>query len=142
MLCPVTGQGLRWEPNWRRWGGAQEAGRSPNPASTPAPSLPPSCAPVWTPLSLSQPLASPIAPPQPLFSPTLPGFTGHVCVHAQSCPTLCDPMDCSPQGPLTIEFSRQEYWSGLPFPSSGDLPNPRIEPASRVPALAGGFFTN
>ena len=36
-------------------------------------------------------------------------------------------------------FSRQEYWSGLPFPSPGDFPNPGIEPAS--PALAGGFFT-
>ena len=39
-------------------------------------------------------------------------------------------------------FPRQEYWSGLPFPSPGDLPNPRIEPASLVsPALAGRFFT-
>ena len=36
-------------------------------------------------------------------------------------------------------FSRQEYWSGLPCPSPGDLPDPEIEPAS--PALAGGFFT-
>ena len=36
-------------------------------------------------------------------------------------------------------FSRQEYWSGLPFPSPGDLPDPGIEPAS--PALIGGFFT-
>jgi len=35
-------------------------------------------------------------------------------------------------------FSRQEYWSGLPFPSPGDLPNPGIEPAS--PALPGRFF--
>lgn len=53
MLCPVTGRGLRWGPNWRRWGGAQEAGRSPNPASIPsAPSLPPSGALVWTPLPL------------------------------------------------------------------------------------------
>ena len=38
-----------------------------------------------------------------------------------------------------MEFSRQEYWSELPFPSSGDLPDPGIEPSS--PALAGGFFT-
>ena len=37
------------------------------------------------------------------------------------------------QAPLSVEFSRQEYWSGLPFPSSGDLPNPGIE--SRSPAL-------
>ena len=34
------------------------------------------------------------------------------------------------QAPLSVEFSRQEYWSGLPFPSAGDLPDPGIEPAS------------
>ena len=46
------------------------------------------------------------------------------------------------QAPLSVRFSRQEYWSGLPFPSSGDLPNPGIKPPSSVsPALAGGFFT-
>ena len=41
--------------------------------------------------------------------------------------------------PLSVGFSRQEYWSGLPFPSPGDLPDPGIEPAS--PELAHGFFT-
>ena len=41
-----------------------------------------------------------------------------------------------------MEFSRQEYWSGLPCTPPGDLPDPVIEPASLVsPALAGGFFT-
>jgi len=45
-----------------------------------------------------------------------------VCVCAQSCPILCDPIDCS-QAPLSMEFSRQEYWSGLPCPIPGDLPN-------------------
>ena len=35
----------------------------------------------------------------------------------QSCPTLCDPIDGSPPGPLSLGFSRQEHWSGLPFPS-------------------------
>ena len=35
----------------------------------------------------------------------------------QSCPTLCDPIDGSPQAPPSLGFSRQEYWSGLPFPS-------------------------
>ena len=46
------------------------------------------------------------------------------------------------QAPLSMEFSRQEYWSGSPFPVPGDLPNPGIEPKSLVfPALAGGFFT-
>ena len=46
------------------------------------------------------------------------------------------------QAPLSIGFSRQEFWSGLPFPSPGDLPDPGIEPASLMsPALADGFFT-
>ena len=46
------------------------------------------------------------------------------------------------QAPLSMEFSRQEYWSGLPFPTPGDLRNPGIESSSIVsPALAGGFFT-
>ena len=42
---------------------------------------------------------------------------------AQSCPTLCNPMDLAYQAPPSMEFSRQEYWSGLPFPFPGDLPN-------------------
>jgi len=41
-----------------------------------------------------------------------------------------------------MEFSRQEYWSGLPFPTPEDLPNPGIKPTSLAsPALVGGFFT-
>ena len=48
----------------------------------------------------------------------------------QSCPAGCDPMDCSPLGPSVMAFSRQEYWSGLPFPSPGDLPHPEIKPGS------------
>ena len=48
----------------------------------------------------------------------------HVCVFVtQSCRTLCDPMDCSPQAPLSMKFSRQKYWSGFPFPSPGVFPN-------------------
>ena len=49
---------------------------------------------------------------------------------AQSCLTLCDPMDCSLPG---FSVHGEEYWSGLPFPSPGDLPNPETEPGS--PAL-------
>ena len=46
------------------------------------------------------------------------------------------------QAPLSMGFSRQEYWSGLPFPSPGDLPNPGIKPMSlESPTLAGRFFT-
>ena len=59
-------------------------------------------------------------------------------VCAQSCPTLCNPKDCSHQASLPMGFPRQEYWSGLPFPSPGDLPSPGITPVS--PALAGGFY--
>ena len=46
------------------------------------------------------------------------------------------------QAPLSMKFSRQEYWSGLSFPTPGDLPYPRIKPVSlKSPALAGRFFT-
>ena len=52
------------------------------------------------------------------------------------------PWTVAHQAPLSMGFSRQEYWSGLPFPSPGDLPNPGIEPESPVcPALAGRFAT-
>ena len=52
------------------------------------------------------------------------------------------PWTVARQAPLTMEFSRQEYWSGLPFPTPGDIPDLGIEPTSPVyPALAGQFFT-
>ena len=48
----------------------------------------------------------------------------------------------APQAPLSMGFSRQEYWSGFPYPPPGDLPDPWIKPRSVMsPALAGGFFT-
>ena len=60
-----------------------------------------------------------------------------VLSHFQPCSALCNPMDCGPPG-----FSRQDYWSGLPCPPPGDLPDPEIEPTSLTrPALADGFFT-
>ena len=66
----------------------------------------------------------------------------HVCMHAQSCPALCDPWTIANQTPLSMEFSRQEYWSGLPFSTPGYLPNLGIEPMYPIsPALAGRFFT-
>ena len=52
---------------------------------------------------------------------------------AQSCPTLWDPMDCSPPSSSSMEFSRHEYWSGFPFSSLEDLPDLGIKP--RSPAL-------
>ena len=52
------------------------------------------------------------------------------------------PWTVAHQAPLSLGFSRQEYWSGLPFPPPGDLPDPGIELMSPVsPALAGRFFT-
>ena len=46
------------------------------------------------------------------------------------------------QAPLSVKFSRQEYWNGLSYPPPGDLPNPGMEPKSPMsPALLGGFFT-
>ena len=60
----------------------------------------------------------------------------------QSCPTLRDSLGPSPPGSSVRGISRQECWSGVPFPPPGDLPDPGIEPKSLMPpALAGGFFT-
>ena len=54
---------------------------------------------------------------------------------------LCDLMDCvACQALLSMGFSRQEYWSGLPFPSPGDFPDPGVQPSS--PTSTGGFFTS
>ena len=64
-----------------------------------------------------------------------------VCVLSQSCPT-CDHTECSPSGSSVHRIFRQEYWSGLPLPSPGDLPSPGIESTSLTsPALAGRFFS-
>ena len=56
----------------------------------------------------------------------------------QSYLTLCDPMDCNPTAPLSLGFSRQEYWSGLPCPPPGDFSDPGIKPVS--PALQADFL--
>ena len=61
-----------------------------------------------------------------------------LCVRAQSYKTLCNPRTVACLAPLFIGFSRQEYWSGLSFPSPGNFSDPKIEPASLAsPALAG-----
>ena len=57
---------------------------------------------------------------------------------AKSCLTLATPWTVACQAPLSMGFSRQEYWSGLPFPSPGDLSHPGIEP--RSPTLHADFF--
>ena len=68
----------------------------------------------------------------------------HACAHsvAQSCLDSLHPMDCSLPGSSVHGSFHSRYWSGLPFPTSGDLPNPGIEPVSLASlALGGGFFT-
>ena len=60
----------------------------------------------------------------------------------RSCLTLVILWTVARKASLSMGFSRPECWSGLPFPSPGDLPLPGVEPASLIsPALAGGFFT-
>ena len=81
---------------------------------------------------------------QPLACLTLPSH--FIFLHTksrQSCPTLCDPMDCGPPGSSeSTGFSRQEYWSGLPYPPSWDLSGSGIKPMSLIfLALAGRFLT-
>ena len=71
----------------------------------------------------------------------------HVYIYIYMCVLSCvwlfaTPRTVAHQAPLSMEFSRQEYWSGLPFPSPGDCPDPEIKTESPVsPTLAGGFFT-
>ena len=65
----------------------------------------------------------------------------YVKVKSLSCVRLfVTPWTAGHQAPLSMGFSRQEYWSGLPFPSPGDLPNPGIEPKS--PALQADALTS
>ena len=62
-----------------------------------------------------------------------------VCVFI---PLFATPWTIAHKALLSVEFPKQEYWSGLPFPTTGDLPDPGIRPTSPVsPALAGRFFT-
>ena len=79
------------------------------------------------------------------------GFFAFICNYVFECmlghsvvfDPLWIPWTVAGQVPLSIGFSRQEYWCGLPIPSPGDLPDPGTEPGSPgFPALAGGFFTS
>ena len=62
-----------------------------------------------------------------------------VCVALSPVRLFVTPWTVACETPLSMDFSRQEYWRGLTFPSPGDLPDAGIEPVSR--ALAGAFFT-
>ena len=67
-------------------------------------------------------------------------FTYTLCLVTRSCPTLCNPMDYSLPCPSVHGFSRQEYWSGLPGPTPGNLPNPGImEHPTKLPVLHSSF---
>ena len=62
--------------------------------------------------------------------------------HFSCVPLFAIPWTVARQAPLSLGFSRQGYWSGLPFPPPGDLPHPGIKPASLMShALASRFFT-
>jgi len=63
-----------------------------------------------------------------------------LCVHSVMSNSLWTPRMLAHQDPLSMGFPRQEYWRGLPFPSSGDLPNPGIEPAIYVAKWANSIF--
>ena len=68
-------------------------------------------------------------------------YRSRTCLVAQSYLTFATPLTVACWAPLSTGFFRQEYWSGLPCPPPGDLPDPGIEPLSLAsPALAGGFF--
>ena len=72
----------------------------------------------------------------------LPKGKGSESEVTQSCPTLWDPWTIARQAPPSMGFSRQEYWSGSPCPSPGNLPDPEIEPASLTsPVLVGSSFS-
>ena len=82
----------------------------------------------------------PFPTPYPVFSFHLAVPELRCCLVTKLYSTLFrPPWSIALQVPLSMGFPRQEYWSGLPFPSPGDFPNAGIEPTS--PALAGGFFT-
>ena len=79
----------------------------------------------------------PVSPEQPIQESCVlcAQSLSHVRLFATSWTVAC-------QAPLSMGFSRQDYWKGLPFPPPGDLPNPGIEASSpEAPALAGGFST-
>ena len=75
----------------------------------------------------------------------LANWQRHTCMHAKSLSLVrlsATSWTVACQAPLFMRFSRQEYWSELPCPPPGHLPDPGIEPTSLTfPALAGGFFT-
>ena len=70
-------------------------------------------------------------------SPVCPAPASQPVLGAQSRLTLCDPVDRSPQAPLSVGLSRQAHWSGLPCPPPGGLPDPGAEPPLQPTARTG-----
>ena len=66
------------------------------------------------------------------LNPFMFSLSGGGGLVAKSCPTLAIPQTLACQAPLSMEFSRQEYWYGLPFPSPGELPNSGVKLRSRA----------
>ena len=85
----------------------------------------------------SRALQANFLPAEPQGKPENTGVDGGGGVVAKMCPTLAIAWTVARHAPLSMRFSWQEYWSGLPFPSPGDLPSLGIELTS--PALAGRF---
>ena len=76
------------------------------------------------------------------FTSSSPAIIRCVCMLSHSVWLFATLQIAAFQAPLSMGFSRQEHWSGLPFPAAGDLPDPGMEPMFlQSPALAGGFFT-
>ena len=99
------------------------------------------CLSAWVSLSLGPASFSSLRVYNPLQDLVLLGLVC-VCLVIQSCTTLCNSWTVARQAPLSMEFSRQEYWSGLPLPPLGDLLNPGIKPESLAfHTLACGFLT-
>ena len=73
-----------------------------------------------------------VSPQQPLYKAFFLSSGGGGCLVAQPCSTLRDPVAVIHQAPQSMRSFRQEYWSGWPFPSPGNLPNPGIKLVSFV----------
>ena len=78
--------------------------------------------------------------PPCLWYSIIAAWTDYESEVAQSCPTLCDPWTVAHQAPPSMGFCKQEYWSGFPFLSPGDLPDPGIKPES--PTLKAHALTS
>ena len=75
-------------------------------------------------------------------APEVPWMPTHTLSHFSHVQLCVSPWTVARQAPLSVRFSKQDHWSGLPFPSPGDLRDPGTEPVSLTsPALAGRFFT-